>query len=80
MRKINLKAHLKIYWPATEAISYFEKLLNQSDKHVSALYHLGRAHMKNFDYEKAKIYFRIVMELDPENANASSMFDFLISA
>jgi hypothetical protein len=36
--------------------------------------------MKNFDYEKAKIYFRIVMELDPENANASSMFDFLMSA
>ncbi len=63
-----------------EAISYFEKLLNQSDKHVSALYHLGRAHMKNFDYEKAKIYFRMVMELDPENANASSMFDFLMSA
>jgi TolA-binding protein len=31
-----------------EAISYFEKLLNRSDKHVSALYHLGRAHIKDY--------------------------------
>jgi cytochrome c-type biogenesis protein CcmH/NrfG len=26
----------------TDAIVHFEKLLNQTDQHVSALYHLGR--------------------------------------
>jgi tetratricopeptide (TPR) repeat protein len=60
-----------------EAIIYFEKLLNKSDQHVSAQYHLGRTYMKNYNYDKAKGYFKRVLELDPENKNASDMLEFL---
>ena len=63
-----------------EAITYFEKLIAQSNHHVSALYHLGRTHMKNFNYDKAREYFKLVLELDPENQNAAEMFEFLMSA
>jgi tetratricopeptide (TPR) repeat protein len=61
-----------------EAIHFFEKLLQKSDSHVSAQYHLGRTYMKNHDYEKAKGCFKRVLELDPENKNAAEMFDFLM--
>jgi tetratricopeptide (TPR) repeat protein len=71
---------LKAFGNYTEAITFFEKLLSQSDQHVSALYHLGRAHMKNFNYDKAREYFKMVLELDPDNANAAGMFEFLMSA
>jgi len=60
-----------------EAIVHFERLLNQKDQHVSALYHLGRTHMKNYNYEKAKGYFKRALELDPENKNAAEMMEFL---
>jgi tetratricopeptide (TPR) repeat protein len=63
-----------------EAILHFEKLINKTDQHVSALYHLGRAYMKNFNYEKAKSYFKRAIELDPENTNATEMYNFLINA
>jgi tetratricopeptide (TPR) repeat protein len=60
-----------------EAIIYFEKLLNKADQHVSAQYHLGRTYMKNYNYDKAKVYFKRVLELDPENKNAADMLGFL---
>jgi len=66
-----------------EAIVHFEKLLNSCDtcnQHVSALYHLGWTYMKNFNYEKAKLQFKKAIELDPENKNASEMYDFLMDA
>jgi len=63
-----------------EAIKHFEKLLNKTDQHVSALYHLGRAYMKNFNYDKAKVYFKRALELDPDNKNASEMYDFLTNS
>jgi tetratricopeptide (TPR) repeat protein len=60
-----------------EAISFFEKLLNKTDNHVSALYHLGRTHMKTFNYDKAKTYFKQALALDPENKNASEMLEYV---
>jgi tetratricopeptide (TPR) repeat protein len=60
-----------------EAIVYFEKLLQKTDQHVSAQYHLGRTYMKNYNYEKAKYYFKKVLGLDPENKNAAEMLDFM---
>ncbi len=61
-----------------EAITYFERLLDQTDHHISALYHLGRTHMKNHNFEKAKVYLKMAIELDPENKNASEMYDYLM--
>ncbi len=64
-----------------EAVVHFEKLLSSCstcDQHISALYHLGRTYMKNFNYEKAKVHFKRAMELDPENKNASEMYEFLM--
>jgi tetratricopeptide (TPR) repeat protein len=60
-----------------EAILHFEKLINKTDQHVSALYHLGRVHMKKHNYDKAKVYFKKVMALDPENQNAATMLEYL---
>jgi hypothetical protein len=33
--------------------------------------------MKTFNYDKARLYFKQVLELDPENKNALEMLDFL---
>ena len=63
-----------------EAILFFNKLLEKSDDHVSALYHLGRTYIKNFRYEKAKECFRKALEIDPENKNAREIYEFLINA
>jgi tetratricopeptide (TPR) repeat protein len=60
-----------------EAITFFERLLNKTDKHVSALYHLGRTYMKNYNYDKARVYFKQALEFDPDNKNAAEMLDFL---
>jgi len=60
-----------------EAIIFFERLLGKTDKHISALYHLGRTYMKNYNYDKAKVHFKHVLEFDPENKNASDMLGFL---
>ncbi len=63
----------------TDAIVHFEKLLNQTDQHVSALYHLGRTYMKDYQFEKAKTYFKMAIDLDPENRNAAEMYDYLMN-
>jgi tetratricopeptide (TPR) repeat protein len=60
-----------------EAITFFERLLNKTDKHVSALYHLGRTYMKNYNYDKARVYLKQALEFDPDNKNAAEMLDFL---
>ena len=60
-----------------EAIVYFEKLLNKTNNHVSALYHLGQDIYENYNYEKAKVYFKQVLEIDPENKNAQEMLDYV---
>jgi tetratricopeptide (TPR) repeat protein len=64
-----------------DAIIHFERLLGSCatcDQHVSALYHLGRTYMKKFNYDMAKIQFKKAMELDPDNKNASEMYDYLM--
>jgi Tfp pilus assembly protein PilF len=33
--------------------------------------------MKNYNYEKAKLNFKKVLELDPDNKNAAEMLDFM---
>ena len=33
--------------------------------------------MKNFNYDKAKTYFKQALELDPENKNASEMLEYV---
>ena len=49
---------LKASGESKEAIYHFEKLLNQTDQHISALYHLGRTYMKDYQFEKARVYFK----------------------
>ena len=64
-----------------EAIQHFEKLLSSCstcDQHVSALYHLGRTYMKKFNYDQAKVQFKKAMDLDPDNKNASEMYEYLM--
>jgi Tfp pilus assembly protein PilF len=36
--------------------------------------------MKNYNYEKAKVYFKQALELDPQNKNAAEMYDFLMNS
>jgi len=35
--------------------------------------------MKNHNYEKAKVCFKQVLAIDPENKNAAEMYDYLVS-
>jgi uncharacterized protein HemY len=33
--------------------------------------------MKDYQFEKAKTYFKMAIDLDPENRNAAEMYDYL---
>jgi Tfp pilus assembly protein PilF len=33
--------------------------------------------MKNYNYDKARVYFKQALEFDPDNKNAAEMLDFL---
>ena len=60
-----------------EALTFFERLVKENNRHVSAHYHLGRTYIRTFKYDLAKEEFRKVLELDPYNNNAQEMYDYI---
>jgi len=63
-----------------DAISYYEKVLEQNPLHFKALFNIANAYFRKNDFEKAAEYYDVILDLSPSDLDKAKSFHNLGNA